>query len=79
MQSRLTSKSQNEKTSTNQNGEWKDISCEVGNYFVCEKLQYWSVPKIQKTLLNARRELRESLDSALEKIVSLEKNPSKNQ
>jgi hypothetical protein len=41
-------------------GKWADIPCERNNLVVCEKLQIWSFPQLQKTLLDIRNNLRQN-------------------
>lgn len=37
--------------------KWTDISCAGGNWFICEKLQSWSLEHFQQNILTTRREL----------------------
>jgi hypothetical protein len=50
------------------NGKWRDVICESGNYVICQKLQAWSFPKLQQTFLDARKELKDSLDIVTKKL-----------
>lgn len=43
--------------------EWVDVSCTIGNWFVCEKLQPWSIEHLQEIVLGTRRELQHLNDS----------------
>jgi hypothetical protein len=36
-------------------GKWTDVTCAEVNYFVCEKLQKWSHPQLQKAFLDVRK------------------------
>jgi hypothetical protein len=41
------------------NGEWTDIPCRKRNLVVCERVQNWTVTRIQETLMNTIRKLRD--------------------
>jgi hypothetical protein len=41
-------------------GKWKDITCANGNWILCQKLQMWSFPQLQKSFLDSRNLLKET-------------------
>ncbi len=41
-------------------GKWKDITCANGNWILCQKLQMWSFPQLQKYCLDLRNELKDT-------------------
>jgi hypothetical protein len=41
-------------------GKWKDITCANGNWILCQKLQMWSFPQLQKNFLDSRNELKDT-------------------
>jgi microcystin-dependent protein len=70
MQSRLTRRFSNISDSNLRgiNGKWRDVTCESGNYVICQKLQAWSFPKLQQTFLDARKELKDSLENVTKQL-----------
>ena len=72
-----------------EDGQWKDVLCEVPNYFVCESVPTWSIDDIKRVLIDTRnalgmtieelKETKEELKEAKEKLSSevenLQKNP----
>ena len=70
MQSRLARKFSNISDSNLRgiNGKWRDVTCESGNYVICQKLQAWSVLKMQKTILDVRRELKGSIEDVTKQL-----------
>ena len=38
-------------------GQWRDVNCDSPNFAICEKLQRWSITKLQMTLLETRTQL----------------------
>jgi hypothetical protein len=56
-------------------GKWSDVLCNKKNLVVCQKMQTWSLSRLQKTLLDARKELRDSLEDARNHIKNIERNP----
>jgi hypothetical protein len=41
-------------------GKWKDITCASGNWILCQKLQIWSFPQLQKSFLDSRNEFKDT-------------------
>lgn len=41
-------------------GKWRDVSCQLANYVVCQKMQYWSLGKLQRSVLESRKELADT-------------------
>lgn len=64
------------KLSTSNVGSWRDQSCEVGNYVLCEKLQSWSLAQLQQIVLKTRAELQES--QSLLRLTTAELESAKN-
>jgi len=63
-------------------GKWVDEPCNKSNKFVCQKMQNWSISRLQKTLLDARKlfedvtkQLNSSLDDAKKEINNLKQHP----
>lgn len=59
----------------NSDMEWVDISCTIGNWFICQELQTWSPQRIQQAILDARREkqhLTNQLDLAKIRLKDLQ-------
>ncbi len=50
------------------NGKWKDVTCDTGNWVLCQKLQTWSFPQLQKTFLDSRKELQNSLNDVTKQL-----------
>ncbi len=44
-------------------GKWIDEPCGKKNLVVCQKMQTWSISHLQKTLLDARKKLEDSLEN----------------
>ncbi|KAJ6220211.1 hypothetical protein RDWZM_006023 [Blomia tropicalis] len=44
-------------------GQWIDAPCKKKNLVVCQKLQHWSIARLQKTLLDAKKEFQDSLQN----------------
>jgi len=36
-------------------GLWRDVTCGLQNYYVCQKLPKWSPSKLQETLITVRK------------------------
>jgi len=56
-----------------EDGKWKDLSCNTPNYFVCETRPSWSVEDILEVLLATRKALnktKEDLDTTKEELKS---------
>jgi non-homologous end joining protein Ku len=62
MQSSLTRKRTyySDSDQTDNNGKWKDVTCELANFVICQKLQKWSSSKMQEILSNVRKELTDT-------------------
>ncbi len=43
-------------------GMWVNEKCNKRNLIVCQKMPNWSISRLQKTLLNARKKLEDSLE-----------------
>jgi len=56
-------------------GKWVDEPCTKKNLVACQKMQTWSLSRLQQTLLDARRELKDSLENARKEISGLKQNP----
>lgn len=56
-------------------GKWANEPCRKNNLAVCQKMQAWSLSRLQKILLDARKELTDSLNGAKEELKSLKQNP----
>jgi hypothetical protein len=52
-------------------GKWVDEPCNKNNKVVCQKKQTWSLSRLQKTLLNARKELQNSLEDVKKNPVPI--------
>lgn len=52
---------------------WNDVACGGVNWFICEKLQSWTMGHLQQVLLATRKELEDANDQ----IKILEDNPGK--
>ncbi len=52
-------------------GKWIDEPCEKKDLVVCQKMQTWSLSRLQKTLLDARKELRDALNNLQQNPVPI--------
>jgi len=70
MQSKFTRKFSNISDSNLRgiNGKWRDVTCESGNYVLCQKFQTWLFPQLQKAFLESRKELQDSLNDVTEQL-----------
>ncbi|CAK9251863.1 unnamed protein product [Sphagnum jensenii] len=50
------------------NGKWGDVTCETTNWVLCQKLQTWSFPQLQKKLLDIKKELKDSLENVTKQL-----------
>ncbi len=50
------------------NGKWNDVTCNIGNWVLCQKLQTWSFPLLQKIFLDSRKELQNSLNDVTNQL-----------
>ncbi len=55
-------------------GKWVDVTCNKKNLVVCQKMQTWSLSRLQETLLDARKELQGSLDDVRKQLKDSEEN-----
>ncbi len=55
----------------NINGRWFNVPCDKNSLVICQKLQTWSFPQLQKTFLDARKELRDSLNNLRQNPVPI--------
>ena len=60
-------------------GKWVDVPCKKKNLVVCQKLQYWSLDRLQKTLLDARKELQDSLENVKTQLKNHESTNNQQQ
>lgn len=51
--------------------EWVDISCNGASWFVCQKMQAWSIVQLQRAILNTRMELRHSVDDLKDQMSDM--------
>jgi hypothetical protein len=49
-------------------GQWIDSSCDRQNMIVCQKLQIWTFPGLQKTFLDSRRKAEDRYEEFRERI-----------
>jgi hypothetical protein len=56
-------------------GKWIDEPCGRKNLVVCQKMQSWPISFLQKTLLDTRKKLEDSLEDARNHIKNIEQNP----
>lgn len=64
--------------------EWTDSACTTEDWFICQKLQNWSLEYLQQAILVARREMERNINSFTEQTAKmnaelkyLQDNPSK--
>ena len=50
-------------------GKWITVPCERKGAVVCQKSQAWTLDKLQRTLLETRKEFKDNLDEAKKQIV----------
>lgn len=58
--------------------EWVDVSCTIGNWFICEKLQAWPIERFQQAIISMRRELADTqntLNAQTIQVQALQANP----
>jgi hypothetical protein len=60
MQSKYYFKNSTNLSKSGNEGKWNDVPCGKLNLVLCEKLQFWSFPQMQKTLLAVRKELSDT-------------------
>ncbi len=52
-------------------GKWVDEPCNKKNLVVCQNMQIWSLSRLQKTLLDARKELKDALNNLQQNPVPI--------
>jgi hypothetical protein len=57
------------------NGKWGNVPCNKKNLALCQKLQIWSVPQLQQTLLDIRKNLTDALTEVKNELDNLKQNP----
>lgn len=50
---------------------WTDISCAAGSWFICQKLQSWSLEHFQQAILTTRREMQHSVESFTNQMTDI--------
>lgn len=59
-------------TKVDVDGLWEDVTCELANYVVCQKLPKWSFAKLQQTLIDVRRYGADSQEQLVRAQAQLE-------
>jgi hypothetical protein len=49
-------------------GKWTDEPCNKNNKVVCQRMQNWPISRLQKTFLDARKELQDSLEDVRKQL-----------
>ncbi len=62
-------------------GKWMDVSCETGNYIFCQKLQTWTFPHLQNSLLIEKKNSKTKYENLINQlnVAQEERNQLKEQ